>query len=95
MGADDDGVGAVGQSLGMDGGIATTHTDGELLGDVFGDGHEIGHRREGSAEVVHVQPGGHDALAHVRQSITNLHDSLIEELDFVDSHDFGLVVHTS
>ena len=63
------------------------------FGDLFGDRHEVGHRRERPAQVVLIEPCGDDAKASCRESITNFDDAYVEELRFVDRDDLGVVMH--
>ena len=56
---------------------------GVHLRDLLGDGHELGHRREGAAQVVLVETGGDDANAPVREALADIDDAAVEELRLV------------
>jgi hypothetical protein len=71
-------------------GGAAHGADGVHLRDLLGDGHELGHRREGAAEVVLIEPRGDDTQAAVREPVADLDDASIEELRLVDGDDVRL-----
>lgn len=73
------------------GGWCTAHgANGVDLGDVLGDGHELGHGCEGAAEVILVEAGEQHAYAVVGDALDKLDDACVEELGFVDTDDLGV-----
>jgi hypothetical protein len=58
-----------------------------------GNGEELRHRLERTAEEILIQTGHDHAFAAVRQRIAGRWKALIEELAFVDPHDLGVIVH--
>jgi hypothetical protein len=73
--------------------IAADHADGERLGDVLGNRQQLRHRLERTAEVVLIEAGDDDALAAVGQRRARRRQVGVEELPFVDAHDFRVLVH--
>ena len=66
-GADDYELLALAEALGVDGGGAADHADGGELGDLVGEGHEVGDGAEGLVGEGGVEAGEDDALAEVRR----------------------------
>src|SRR6266852_2354272 len=87
--ANDDQLFAFDEALSVDRRVAAAHTDGQQLGDFFGDGEETRHRLERAAAVIGVQAGDDDAFAEIGELGANIHDFIAEELRFVDADDFG------
>src|SRR5215831_14389761 len=77
-------VGAIGR-------LATNDTDRQRLGDVLGDREQIGHRLEGLALVVLVEPGHDHALAPARELVDHRQQVAAEELALVDPDHLRLV----
>ena len=85
--AQDDGMVLSGEAVGMGGQVAAVLADGVHFGDVLRDGQQIGHRAEGLAPEVHVQPGYNDPQAAQGQHLTNLRQVVIKELRFIYPND--------
>ena len=66
-GAYDDELLALAEALGVDGGLAADHADGGELGDLVGEGHEVGDGAEGLGGEGGVEAGHEDAFAEVDQ----------------------------
>src|SRR5215467_2843421 len=88
-GTDDNQLVAFDEALGMNGRIAAANTDGEELGDFFGDGEKPRHRFEGAAAIISVETRDDDALAEIGELGANIHDFVAKELGFVNADDFG------
>jgi len=69
--------------------VAALHADGERLGDLVGHGEQLGHGMEWPAEIIGVEPGDQDTLAHVGEPHHERDDLLAEKLRFVNSDDLG------
>jgi len=74
----------------VDGGLAADHADGGELGDLVGDGHEVGDGAEGFGFEGGVEAGDEDALAEGDEFDGEGDDVEGEELDFVDADDVDL-----
>ena len=79
------------EALGVDGGLAAGHADGGELGDLVGEGHEVGHGAEGLVGEGCVEAGEDDALAEVYELEGEWNDIHVEELDLVEAYDVNLV----
>ena len=75
-----------GEAVRMLGEVAATDADGMYLRHILCRGHKVGHRTERLARIVHVETGHDHPYAAVGQLAADLHEALIEELRFVDSH---------
>ena len=75
------------EALGVVGGLAADDADGERLGDVLGDGEQLGHRLERLAEIVLIEPRDDDAPALIRERVADRRQLDVEELTFVDADD--------
>ena len=84
---------AVDKSVGVVGDVAALDADGVHLGYVVGDGEQGGHRAEGDAAEVHVQPGYDDACTVVGKLAAYFYDAVVEELGFVYSYDIDVACH--
>ena len=90
-GADYDEFLALAEALGVDGGLAAGHADGGELGDLVGEGHEVGDGAEGLVGEGGVEAGEDDALAEVDEFEGERDDVGVEELDLVEADDVDLV----
>jgi hypothetical protein len=86
-GADDDELLGLAEALGVDGGLAADHADGGELGDLIGEGHEVGDGAEGFVGEGGVEAGKEDALAEGDELEGEWNDLRGEELGFVDADD--------
>jgi hypothetical protein len=82
---------ALAEPLGVDGGGAADHADGGELGDLVGEGHEVGDGAEGLVGEGGVEAGEDDALAEVNELHGEVGDVVVEELDFVEADDVDFV----
>jgi len=87
-GAYDDEFLRLAEALGVDGRLAADHADGGELGDLVGEGHEVGDGAKGFVGEGGVEAGHEDALAEGDQFEGQRDDRGGEELDFVDTDDF-------
>src|SRR5712691_1468659 len=67
-------------------GAAATNADGVHLGHFFGDSEQCGHRSEGPAHVILIEPRGDDSNAGIGELHADIDDAGIEELHFVDAN---------
>ena len=90
-GADDDELLRLAEALGMDGGCAADHADGGELGDLVGDGHEVGDWAEGLIGEGGVEAGDDHAFAHLDELESEREDGMVEPLALIeaDDVDFG------
>ncbi len=86
-GADHDELLRGAEALGVDSRRAADHADGGELGDLVGQGHEVGDRAEGLIGEGGVQAGHQDALAERDELQGEWDDGIVEELDLVDADD--------
>ena len=70
--------------------MTALHADGTALVHIVGERHQVGHRTERLAQIVHVKTGNDDTLALVNQFADNVEDVLFEKLCLVDGHHFGV-----
>ena len=78
------------EALGVDGGLAADHADGGELGDLVGEGHELGDGAERLVGEGGVEAGHEDALAEGDELEGEGDDGGVEELDLVNADDFYL-----
>ena len=90
-GSDDDEFLALAEALSVDGGLAADHADGGEFGDFVGEGHEVGNGPEGFVGEGGVEAGEDDTFAEVDEFEGERDDVGVEELNFVDTDDIGLV----
>ena len=81
---------ALAEALGVDGGLAADHADGGELGDLVGEGHEVGNGAEGLVGEGGVEAGHEDSFAEGDEFERERDDVLVEELDLVDADDFNV-----
>src|SRR2546426_1138418 len=72
---------------------AAHYADRLELVDDLSDGEERGHRAERQAAEIHVNPGQHDPYPPVGEPVCGRHDTVVQELHFVDRDHFGLGPH--
>ncbi len=89
--SDIDGGGFVHETVRSIGGVAAKDADGEGFGNVLGDRHEIWDRPERAPEIVLVKTGNDDSFAVIGEGFADFWEALVEELPFIDGHDFGIV----
>ena len=89
-GADGDAFFGFEGALGVVGRLATLHADGVGLGDVLGDGEELGHRFPGFAGVVLVKAGDDDPHPSLGQLIRDVNKLVVEKLALVDTDNFSV-----
>lgn len=70
---------------------ATTHTDGMNLGDVLGNGHQLGHGAERIAKKIHVETRDDDTNPVVGQLLAHIRKLIIEKLRLVDTDNIDIV----
>lgn len=90
LGTQQDASGIVGDAVGVVGGGTADDADGVELGDVLGDGHELGDRLKGDAPVVGVESGDDHAAALAGERLGYVDETVVEELAFVDTHDLRI-----
>ena len=56
------------------------------LGHLVGDGTESRNRTEGNTLEVHIQSCHDDSHATVGEFVANLHEPIVQELGFIDTH---------
>ena len=78
---------AGGEAVAVVGEVAAADADGVDFLDIFGDGHQTGHRAEGLPEKVGVQAGDDDADAAVGERLGDFNDAFVKKLGFVDTDD--------
>jgi len=88
---DDDQLLALAEALGVDRGSAAGHADGGELGDLVGDGHQVGNGAEGLGGEGGVEPGHDNALAQMNELDGEGNDGVGEKLYLVDADDLDLV----
>ena len=66
-------------------GCAADHADGGELGDLVGEGHEVGDGAEGLVGEGGVEAGEDDSLAEVDEFEGERDDVVVEELDLVET----------
>jgi hypothetical protein len=86
-GADDDELLGLTEALGVDGGLAADHADGGELGDLVGEGHEVGDGAEGLVGEGGVEACHEDSFAEGDELEGEGDDVGREELDLVDADD--------
>src|SRR5262249_42051064 len=89
--AHDHAAAALDLSVGPVGRSAADHSDGERLRNVFRDREQLRHGLERPRQVVLVEPGHDDALAHAREFLAHAHQRGPQELALVDADDLRLV----
>ena len=89
-GAYDDQFPALAEALGVDGRLAAHHADGGELGDLVGEGHEVGDGAEGLVGEGGVEAGHEDSFAEGDEFESERDDVLVEELDLVDADDINV-----
>jgi hypothetical protein len=77
------------QPLGMLGGIAAAHADGQRFGDRFGQAQQFRHGRKRAAHVVGIQAGDEHLLSAVGKMRRDLDQVWSEKVRFIDAHHFG------
>ena len=83
--ADDHEFLALAQPLGVDRCLSADHADGGELGDLVGDGHEVGDGTKGLAGKGGVEAGHQDTLAKANELDGQRKDRGVKELYFVDT----------
>src|SRR5436309_10060259 len=73
------------ESLGMLCGIAALHANGKRLGDFIGYCEEFGHGMKGASEIIGVESGNDDALAHVGKLYHQVNHGLAQKLGFIEA----------
>ncbi|MNL78447.1 hypothetical protein D3C87_2048310 [compost metagenome] len=61
------------------------------FGDIFRNGHQLGHAAEGFTHVIHIQAGNDHPFACVGQLIAYFHDPFIKKLCFVEANDLAIL----
>ena len=87
-GAYDDELLRLAQALGVDGGLAADHADGGELGDLVGQGHELGNGAKGLVGKGGVEASHEDPFAEGYEFERERDNSRGEELHLVDADDF-------
>ncbi len=82
---------ALAEALGVDGGLAADHADRRELGDLIGEGHQVGDGAEGLVGEGGVEAGHEDSFAEGDEFEREWDDVLVEELDLVDADNFDVV----
>lgn len=65
--------------------LPALHTDGMNFRNFVGNGTQAGHRAEWKSAEVHIQTGNNNAYAIVGKLITDINQTAVEELCFIDS----------
>ncbi len=92
---DDDQVFAGNQSLGMLGGIATLHADGQCLGDFIRYREKFGHGMKRTPEIIRIESGNDDALAHIGKLYHQVNDGIAQKLRLIEADHFSAQVNPS
>jgi hypothetical protein len=71
--------------------ITADYANGVQLGDVFGDGHDLGHRLEWLTQVVLIQTRNDYPLARFRQLPADFSQVISKKLRFIDPHDIRIL----
>lgn len=79
-----------GQPVRVVGQVAAADANGVYFRHVFGRRHQRGHRAERIAQIVHIQPCHDDADSVVGQLAADIHQTVVEELRFVDADDIHI-----
>ena len=85
--ADDDAFVRIGRTLRAVSRIAADHAYGKRLRDVFGNGHQCGHRFERLSPVILVEARNNDAFAAVGKLFADVDKVGAEELSLIDAND--------
>ena len=71
--------------------IAATRADGMLLADILRHSHQLRHRAERNAFVIHIQTADYHPNTCISQLVAHVNNTLVEKLDFIDGHHLDIV----